>query len=151
FNNNVSLFADFSYTGGTFRDKDMNGNVQTTAGNKFPLMPEYMFDMGLNWKHELSNGKILYFYPSFYTQSKTFFDVANTAEYAQSSYLLLNANAGIQWTKGRLTYDIGVYGRNITNTKYVVDAGNSGEVVGLPTYEVGAPATYYLSFRLHIQ
>ena len=151
FNNNLSLFADFSYTGGTFRDKDMNGNVQTTAGNKFPLMPEYMFDMGLNWKHELSNGKILYFYPSFYTQSKTFFDVANTAEYAQSSYLLLNANAGIQWTKGRLTYDIGIYGRNITNTKYVVDAGNSGEVVGLPTYEVGAPATYYLSFRLHIQ
>lgn len=151
FNNNVSIFADFSYNGGTFRDKDMNGNVQTTAGNKFPMMPEYMFDMGLNWKHELSGSKVIYFFPSFYTQSKTYFDVVNNPELTQSAYILLNANAGIQWTKGRVTYDIGVYGRNITNTKYVVDGGNSGEVVGLPTFEVGAPATYYLSFRMHIK
>lgn len=151
FNSNVSLFADFSYTGGTFRDKDMNGNPQTTAGNKFPMMPEYMFNMGFNWKRELSGTKVIYFYPSFYTQSKTYFDVVNNEDLAQSAYFLLNANAGIQWTKGRVTYDVGVYGRNITNTKYVLDAGNSGEVLGLPTYEVGAPATYYLSFRMHIK
>ncbi len=151
FNNNVSLFADFSYNGGTFRDSDMNGNPQTTAGNKFPVMPEYMFDMGLNWKRELSGSKVLYFHPSFYTQSKTFFDVNNNPELYQPAYILLNANAGIQWTKGRITYDVGVYGRNVTNTKYVVDGGNSGEVVGLPTFEVGAPATYYLSFRMHIK
>lgn len=151
FNNNVSIFADFSYSGGTFRSKDMNGNKQETAGNKFPMMPEYMFDMGLNWKRELSGSKVIYFYPSFYTQSKTFFDVANNPELVQGSYLLLNANAGIQWTKRRITYDVGIYGRNITNTQYVVDGGNAGEVVGLPTFEVGAPATYYLSFRMHIK
>ncbi len=151
FSPNVSIFADFSYTGGTFRDKDMNGNAQATAGNKFPMMPEYMFNMGLNWKRELSGSKVIYFYPSFYTQSKVYFDVVNNPSLVQSAYLLLNANAGIQWTKGRITYDIGVYGRNITNTQYVVDAGNAGEVVGLPTYEVGAPATYYLSFRLHLK
>ena len=151
FNSKMSLFADFSYNGGTFRDKDMNGNPQTTAGNKFPMMPEFMFDLGFNWKHELSGTKVIYFYPSFYTQSKTYFDVANNPELTQSAYLLLNANAGIQWTKGRISYDVGVYGRNITNTKYIVDGGNSGEVVGLPTFEVGAPATYYLSFRMHIK
>ena len=129
----------------------MNGKKQAIAGNKFPLMPEYMFDMGLNWKHKLSGKKVIYFYPSFYTQSKTFFDVANNPELVQGSYLLLNANAGIQWTKRRITYDVGIYGRNITNTQYVVDGGNAGEVVGLPTFEVGAPATYYLSFRMHIK
>jgi 4-hydroxy-3-methylbut-2-enyl diphosphate reductase len=24
------------------------------------MMPEYMYDMGLNWKYHLSNGKVLY-------------------------------------------------------------------------------------------
>ncbi|MBQ1697456.1 MAG: TonB-dependent receptor [Bacteroidales bacterium] len=151
FNDDISLFADFSYSGGTFRDKDMNGKEQALAGNKFPMMPEYMYDMGLNWKYHLSNGKVLYFNPSFYTQSKIFFDVANNPDLVQGSYILLNANAGIQWTKGRLSYDVGIYGRNITNTQYAVDGGNAGEVVGLPTFEVGAPATYYLSFRIHLK
>ena len=151
FNDDISLFADFSYSGGTFRDKDMNGKEQALAGNKFPMMPEYMYDMGLNWKYHLSNGKVLYFNPSFYTQSKIFFDVANNPDLVQGSYILLNANAGIQWTKGPLSYDVGIYGRNITNTQYAVDGGNAGEVVGLPTFEVGAPATYYLSFRIHLK
>lgn len=151
FNDNVSIFADFSYSGGTFRDKDMKGNKQATAGNKFAMMPEYMYDMGLNWKHHLSGSKVIYFYPSLYTQSKIYFDFANNPELVQGSFILINANAGIQWRKGRITYDLGVYGRNITNTEYIVDGGNAGEVVGLPTFEVGAPATYYLSFRMHIK
>lgn len=148
FNPNVSLFADFAYTGGTFNDKDMKGNEQTTSGNLFAKTPRYTFDMGFNWKHDLSGGKTIYFYPSFYTQSKVFFDDNNTPDYVQSAYIILNANAGIQFARERVTYDVGVYGRNITNTKYLTHAGNGGEILGLPTYEVGAPATINLSLRL---
>lgn len=148
FNPNTSIFTDFAYNGGTFKDKDMNGNEQSTKGNIFAITPRYTFNIGFNWKHELSKGRTIYFYPSFYTRSKTYFNDNNTEAYKQSAYIILNANAGYTWTKGRITYDVGIYGRNITNTKYLTDAGNGGEVVGLPTYEVGAPATVNLSLRL---
>ena len=148
FNPNVSIVTDFAYTGGTFKDKDMNGNDQATANNQFGNTPKVTFDMGFNWKHELSCGKIIYFYPSLYTQSKVFFDDNITPEYVQSAYILWNANAGVQFTRGRVAYDIGVCGRNITNTQYITFAGNGGELLGLPTYEVGAPATVNLSLKL---
>lgn len=151
FNQDVNIFADFAYNGGTFRDKDMNGNAQATADNMFAKTPRYTYDMGLNWQHELPGKKVIYFYPSFYAQSRMYFNVANNRELSQGSLLLLNGNAGIRWTKGRITYDIGVCGRNITNTHQLLDAGNAGEVIGIPTYEVAAPATYCLSLRLHIQ
>ena len=148
FNPNISIFADFAYTGGTFSDKDMKGNEQGNSGNHFGMTPQYTFDMGFNWKHPISSNKTIYFYPSFYTQSKMFIDDNNTPEYAQSAYIIFNANAGYMFTRGRATYDIGIYGRNITNTKYLTDAGNGGEVLGLPTYEIGYPATINLSFRV---
>lgn len=148
FNPNISIFADFAYTGGTFSDKDMKGNEQGNAGNHFGMTPQYTFDMGFNWKHPISSNKTIYFYPSFYTQSKMFIDDNNTPEYTQSAYIIFNANAGYMFTRGRATYDIGIYGRNITNTKYLTDAGNGGEVLGLPTYEIGYPATINLSFRV---
>ena len=152
FNPKVSIFADFAYNGGTFSDKDMNGQKQLTAGNQFPMMPQYTYTMGLNWKRELSGSKVIYFYPSFYAQSKMYFDFVNNPDFTQDPFVLLNANAGIQWTSasGKVAYDLGIYGHNITNTKHIVDAGNAGEVIGLPTYEIAAPATYYLSFRIHV-
>ncbi len=151
FNPNVSIFADFTYCGGRFGDKDMNGNVQDNAGNQFAMMPQFMYDMGFNWKHSLPGNKAIYFYPSFYTQSKVYFDDSNNPDFIQGAYILFNANAGFQWSKRRITYDIGIFGRNITNTKYLIDGGNVGEVVGMPTYSVGRPAMFYISYRMHLK
>lgn len=148
FKPNISLFADFAYTGGTFKDKDMKGNDQATAGNQFGNTPKYTFNMGFNWKHEFTSGKIIYFYPTLYTQSKMYFNDNNTPAYVQGAFILLDANAGIQFARGKVTYDIGVSGRNITNTQYLTFGGNGGEIFGLPTYEVGAPATVNLSLKL---
>ncbi|MBO4771077.1 MAG: TonB-dependent receptor [Bacteroidales bacterium] len=151
FNPNVSIFADFTYCGGHFGDKDMNGNVQDNAGNQFAMMPQFMYDMGFNWRHALPGNKAIYFHPSFYTQSKVFFDDSNNPEFTQSAYIIFNANAGFQWSKRRITHDIGIFGRNITNTKYLIDGGNVGEVVGMPTYSVGQPAMFYISYRMHLK
>ncbi|MBP5682658.1 MAG: TonB-dependent receptor [Bacteroidales bacterium] len=151
FNPNVGVFADFTYCGGHFGDKDMNGKAQDNAGNQFAMMPQFMYDMGFNWRHALPGNKCIYFYPSFYTQSKVFFDDSNTPEYTQGAYIIFNANAGFQWTKRHITYDVGISGRNITNTQYLIDGGNVGEVVGMPTYSTGRPAMFYLSFRMHIK
>jgi outer membrane receptor protein involved in Fe transport len=151
FNPNVSIYSDFAYCGGTFADKDMNGNVQNNSGNQFAMTPRYMYDLGLNWKHLLPNGKTIYFYPSLYAQSKMYFDEINNPAFMQRSYLIANANAGVQWTRGRITFDVGLYGQNITNTKYIVEAGSIGEVIGMPTYVAGQPATVYLSYRMHIK
>ena len=151
FNQNVNIFADFTYCGGHFGDKDMNGNAQDNAGNQFSMMPQFIYDMGLNWRHALPGNKYIYFHPSFYTQSKVFFDDTNNPNFVQGAYIIFNANAGFQWTKRRITYDIGISGRNITNTQYLIDGGNVGEVVGMPTYSTGRPAMFYVSYRMHIK
>lgn len=151
FNTNMSIFTDITYSDGTFADKDMNGKIQNNSGNQFAMMPHWMFDIGLNWRHQLNNGKILYFNPSIYTQSKLYFDDSNKPEYSQGSYILANANVGIQWSKGRITHDLGICGQNITNSKYIVDVSKVGETIGMPTYVPGSTAMVYLTYRLHIQ
>jgi outer membrane receptor protein involved in Fe transport len=121
---------------------------QSNAGNMFSNTPRATFDMGFMYRHELSGNKIIYWSPSFYTQSKEYFNDSNTPEYLQGSYILLNANVGMQFVRDRVTYDIGIFGHNITNTKYLIHAGNGSEALGLPTCEIGYPATFNLSLRL---
>ena len=144
----VSLFADFAYTGCAFSDEDMNGNMQSNAGNMFVNTPNVTFDMGFVWKKDLSGGKSIYMSPSFYTQSKVYFNEENSSDHEQDAYLLLNGNIGMQFIRNKVTYDIGLYGRNITNTKYYCKIGNGSDVLGMPTYEVGAPATINLALKL---
>ena len=48
--------------------------------------------------------------------------------------------AGIELADGR--YRIGAFARNLTDKRYLLDAGNTGGGFGVPTYIAGEPRFY---------
>ena len=54
----------------------------------------------------------------------------------------MNMNMGIMFNHKRMSYDFCLWGKNITNTEYIIDAGNAGQTIGFPTFVAGAPANF---------
>ena len=69
-----------------------------------------------------------------------FFELPNNPAISQRGYTLVNLRAGLELAEGR--YRIGGFARNLTNKRYLIDAGNTGGGFGIPTYIAGEPRFY---------
>jgi len=153
-NQNYSVFLDYAYCHGRFCDKDANGNDQELAGNRFRLNPEHTVDLGLNYHKYFGKDmkNMVFFYPSIATTGRMYFSDNNRSELMQDAYTLFNCNLGyrrlVDIKNATYNFDFVLYGKNITNAKYLVDAGNTGDGFGYPTFVAGAPATFGLSVRI---
>lgn len=148
FSRYVTMFSDFTYYDGKFADKGVDGNIQELAGNRFRLSSKNTFDIGFDIIIPIREKYNLYIRPNYFYRSKMYFYEENNEEFTQDDYGLLNATAGVKFTSGRLTYDFGVWGKNITNTEYLIDGGNAGKVIGFPTFIAGMPATFGVKFSV---
>jgi outer membrane receptor protein involved in Fe transport len=137
FGNLLSLFGTFAYIDGGI-GKDAGNGV--FAGNRFRLQPAYTASGGATLRLPLTDRATLYATPSVTYRSKVFFELPNTAAIAQGGYTLVNLRAGIDVDSGR--YTIGGFARNLTNKRYLIDAGNTGGGFGVPTYIAGEPRFY---------
>ena len=52
---------------------------------------------------------------------------------------LLNLNLGVKLANG---WEVQAWGSNLADKDYLIDAGNTGQQLGLPTYIVGAPRMF---------
>jgi iron complex outermembrane receptor protein len=139
----ISGFFNYSYLHARFADTDSHGNRQLYAGNALRLAPDHTVALGLLWNVPLAEGRTFYFRPSYTWRSKSFFEDSNNPAYAQKAYGLLSLRTGISFDQGR--WDVGLWGSNLTGRKFLVDAGNTGQTFGLPTFVPGAPRTYGVS------
>lgn len=138
----INIFGNWAFINGEFNDKDENGNPQRYAGNRFRLTPKNSFALGFDLDVPTSRNGSVYFRPTYSWKSKVFFEESNEAELTQKAYGLLNFTAGYRFQPGKLYYEIGAFGKNILDEKYVVDAGNSGRQIGFPTYVGGTRAVF---------
>jgi len=143
FTSELSAFLNYSYLHARFDDTDQNGNPQQYAGNHLRLAPDNTVSLGLLWNVPLADDRAFYFRPSYTWRSKVYFEDDNNPNYVQAGYGLLNLRTGVTFDKGR--WDLGIWGSNLANKKYLIDAGNTGEDFNLPTYIPGAPRTYGIS------
>ncbi|MDR2118540.1 MAG: TonB-dependent receptor [Tannerellaceae bacterium] len=146
----VQVSATYAFIDGKFNDRDEDGNEQEYAGHRFRLTPMHTFSAGADLSCPLRNGKTVYLRPSFSYKSKTYFEDSNDELLTQKAYGLLNFTAGIRLgSPARKWYwEIGAYGRNILNEKYIIDAGNSGNAIGFPTFIGGNPATAGVQIKI---
>lgn len=144
----VSIFGNYAYIDGKFNDQDGNGHAQEYAGNRFRLTPEHAAAAGLDVTLPVSKKATAYFRPTYSYKSKVYFENENSELLSQKGYGLLNAHAGVQVKASRCYYEVGLYGKNILNEKYLVDAGNSGNQIGFPTFVAGNPSVYGVSFKI---
>ncbi len=153
FNKNVSVFMDYAYCHGRFSDKDMDGNDQRLAGKRFRLNPEQTFDAGVNYHRFVGKHRraMVFAYPSLTTTGSIYFSDNNSPSNKQKTYTLFNCNLGLRKLvdirNSTFNVDFVLYGKNISNVKYLVAAGITGEAFGFPTFAAGAPATYGLMLR----
>lgn len=140
---NISAFLNYSYLHARFDGTDQNGNPQQYAGNHLRLAPDNSASLGLLWSVPLGDGRAFYFRPSYTWHSQVYFEDDNNPAYAQGAYGLLNLRTGVSLERGR--WDLGLWCSNLTNRRYLIDGGNTGEDFGLPTYIPGAPRTFGVS------
>ncbi|MFN3675485.1 MAG: TonB-dependent receptor [Sphingomonas pseudosanguinis] len=134
----LSLFATFAYIDGGIADDPANG---VFAGNRFRLQPDTTASGGATLRVPVGSAATFYATPSITYRSKVFFELPNRDAISQDGYTLVNLRAGMEFgDQGR--FHIGGFARNLTNARYLIDAGNTGGSFGAPTYIAGEPRFY---------
>lgn len=144
----LNLFGNWSYIEGKFNNKDDNGNKQRFTGNRFRLTPKNSFAVGFDLNVPTGKKASIYFRPTYSWKSKVFFEESNEPELTQGAFGLLNFTAGYRMQPGKVYYEIGAFGKNVLDEKYVVDAGNSGRQIGFPTYVGGTRSVVGVMFKI---
>ncbi|XBQ16534.1 MAG: TonB-dependent receptor [Oceanicaulis sp.] len=137
----VSVFATYAYNSAEFDDTDESGNVQQLAGNSFRLSPDHAASLGLLAEFELPVGR-LSLIPTWSWQSDVFFDNDNDLNDAvqdetQGDYGIVDFKIRYDAPQDRF-YAV-AFVENLLDEKYIIDAGNTGDSFGLPTFIAGSP------------
>jgi len=136
----LMLFGNYAYLHGTFDDTNKNGQEQEYAGNSFRLSPKHTFALGLNGEMNFTPKVKGFITPSYTYKSQIFFEDANTEGLEQSGYGLFNINLGVELTDPHLILNF--FGTNLLDEEYIISAGNTGSLFGVPTFVPGAPRMF---------
>jgi len=141
FNEILSLYATYAYNFSEFDDTDSDGNAQEFAGNTFRLSPDHALSVGLLAEFDTPAGR-LSFTPVWTWQSEVFFDNDNDLTDAiqdevQGDYGLVNLRARLDLPGDQIYGEVFV--NNLLDEEYIIDAGNTGDSFGIPTFIAGSP------------
>ncbi len=139
----LQLFANYSYN-----HARLSGGAYD--GNSFRNAPDHSFSFGAFLTAPVGDAVELYLNPAYSWQSRFFFDDDNDrrdlqpADFAvdevQKAYGLLNIRAGIRTPDQRWRLEVAL--KNALDTKYVIDAGNTGDNFGIPSFIAGTPRMF---------
>ncbi|GHT44785.1 hypothetical protein FACS189438_3150 [Bacteroidia bacterium] len=98
---------------------------------------------------KVARGVQAIFTPTYSWKSHIWFDDANEDamqdptldRLEQKAYGLLNANLAFRLDKPALT--LSLFATNLTGEKYIIGAGNTGMMFGVPTYVPGTPTMFF--------
>ncbi|MBN2069354.1 MAG: TonB-dependent receptor [Opitutales bacterium] len=133
----LTLFGTYSWIDGQF-----NGEDSVYEGNTFRLTPRNSLSLGCNYMINTENGSFC-FTPSYTWKSKIYFtEDPNEESLSQGAYGLLNLNVSYK----RDAYMVSLFIKNALDEAYLIDAGNTGRSLGLPTFISGLPRSYGVEF-----
>lgn len=150
----VNLFGSYAYNHSRFARGARDGN-------RFRLSPDHSAALAVQFK--VPAGPVtIDFTPSVTWQSKVFFDDDNdlpalqrnnlvpdlVQDEVQGGYALADARLGLETADGRWRFEGFV--TNAFNRKYIKDAGNTGDALGMPTFIAGEPRIYGIAASLRI-
>jgi outer membrane receptor protein involved in Fe transport len=144
-NQYFQLFANYAYIHARFNDEDNNGNRQDYAGNHFRLTPDHTASVRAHLTFQIYKSLKFYFTPSFVYKSHHYFEDDNSKGLEQSDYGLVHVQSGVYINP--LDLEISLFAYNLLNEKYLVSAGNTGNLFGIPTFVAGTPRTVGLQVK----
>lgn len=131
-----TVFGNFGYIDGGVDNDPANGNL---AGSRFRLQPEWQASGGFTIDRDFG-GVRFFATPTITHRSSIFFTVPNNPLLRQDAVTLVNARAGVSFADAR--YEIAGFIRNATGEDFLLDAGNTGNGFGIPTFIPGEPRFY---------
>ncbi|MFZ4606526.1 MAG: TonB-dependent receptor [Caulobacter sp.] len=148
---NLDLYATYAYSHARF-----DGGAYD--GNHFRLSPDHTLSVGASWTFDALGGTFDV-RPGYSWQSKVYFDdnndlpafqqtprvfvADNLQNEVQDAYGLVDLRVTFRPESGNWT--LGAFVTNLTDEPYIIDAGNTGDSLGLPTFIAGAPRMTGLS------
>jgi iron complex outermembrane recepter protein len=144
-NQHIKFYANYAYIHARFDETDSNGNEQDYAGNKFRLTPDHTWSVRINLSQDIQNSFTVFLLPSYTYKSHHFFEDDNTTGLEQKGYGLFNLRGGVYYNP--LHLEVSIFAYNILNEEYIVSAGNTGNLFGIPTFVPGSPITYGIRFK----
>ncbi|MGC4028431.1 MAG: TonB-dependent receptor [Steroidobacteraceae bacterium] len=144
-NGYVTGFVTYAYNKARFKDGPLKGNRPRNS-------PDNLASLGLDIEIPLSVGGTLDITPVYSWKSKFFMwddddrtdlqqrsNAANSDDRVdefQNAYGLLRLNVGYTSDGGR--WSVNLIGDNLLDEKYLLDAGNTGDNFGIPTFIAGS-------------
>lgn len=139
FTDQVGGFLNYGYINGGFNAFDDDGVYQQLAGNRFRMTPDHSVSVGLDWEMPIANSRSVFVRPSYSWHSHVYFEDENVPTIEQDAYGLFNLRAGLRFGQ---RWDLTAWVNNVTDTEYLIDAGNTGQTFGFPTVIPGAPRMF---------
>lgn len=131
-----TVFGNFGFIDGGVDDDPANGNL---AGSRFRLQPEWQASGGFSVDYDFGSARF-FATPTVTHRSTIFFQVPNSALLSQGPVTLVNARAGVSFADDR--FEIAGFIRNAFDEEYLLDAGNTGNGFGVPTFIPAEPQFY---------
>lgn len=141
----LDVFATYGYSHARFAEG-------AYEGNSFRLSPDHSLSLAASWTFDALGGTFNV-RPSYTWQSEVFFDddndravfqqppaafvADNLQDERQDAYGLVNLRASYRPDRTNVTFE--VFATNLTDEDYIIDAGNTGDSLGLPTFIPGPP------------
>lgn len=136
----LEVFGNYAWLHATFDSTDVDGLKQAYAGNTFRLSPEHSFTVGFNARANITPAIALFVTPGYSYKTHMFFEDANTEGLEQDAYGLLNINGGLELDNPNLI--LSIWASNVLDEQYVISAGNTGSLFGIPTFVPGPPRMF---------
>ena len=146
----VEVFGTYSYNHSRFK-------AGIYDGNRLRLSPDHRASIGVNWTLPVAGGS-LRVQPTYSWQSEVFFDDDNDrtdlqarnlvpdliVDEVQDSYGLLNLR--LRYAPDGGAWSVEAFADNLLDEKFIKDAGNTGDALGMPTFIAGEPRTVGVVF-----
>ncbi len=142
---NFKIFGNYAYIKARYNKEDQDGNKQEYADNQFMLTPDHSFNLSAKYEAAVNSKMSFFITPSVSYKSHFFFEDANTEGIEQDAYTLVNLSAGIQLVDPSLIFTL--FSHNLLNEQYLIGAGNTGSLFGVPTFVPAIPRTFGLKVR----
>lgn len=149
----LQVFASYGYSHGRFDEKDDDGQPQQFGGNRFRLSPDHSYAIGATFNFPTDLGTFS-FTPSYSYKSEFFFDDDNdrpdlqandsVQDEVQGGYGLLDLSIRYETLSGKFIIEL--FGKNLQDKDYLLDAGNTGDSFGMPTFIPGPDKLVGISF-----
>ena len=151
----LSLFGSYGYNKARLR-------TGAYKDNSFRNSPDHMFSVGASFEWPLQTG-VIAFSPVYSWQSKMFFFDDNDKAILQQRTPAAFSDTKVDEFQGafglfsaRLSYTsadeawmVAIVGDNLTDEKYIVDAGNMGDYFGIPTFIAGSRQNVRAEFTVN--